>query len=268
MKQEVVTINDEFVFPTEPHEPEKNCNSMILFGKEKCGKTTALSQLDDCLIIDTEKGSLKVKALSMQVPEDMGPVGKINWLKRLARKLKADGKPYKRIAIDTLTQVNEWAEWSGTYRYMNSVQGKSFNRVKDKNGNPIKGGEFLDPTSDDYQSVHTLADGYGYRWSRDEVMEVVNLFMEAADCVIFVCHIEDKFVGLKDTTDLVIPKQLALTGKIREILPRKVDAIGHVYNDKGILKVNFTGTEEKVGGTRALHLIGYNDVLDWNKIFI
>ncbi len=73
---------------------------------------------------------------------------------------------------------------------------------------------------------------------------------------------------MKDSTDVVIPKQLALTGKLRDILPRKVDAVGYVYNDKGTIKVNFTGTEEKVGGTRALHLRGYNDVLDWKKIFI
>jgi hypothetical protein len=269
MTQEVVTLDNEFVFPTAPHKAQMNPNSIILFGKEKCGKTTALSQLEDCLIIDTERGSLKVEALAMQVPDNMGPVGKMNWLKKVARKLKEEGKPYKRIAIDTLSEVDQWAEWSGTYRYMNSVQGKSFNRVKDERGNPIKGGAFLDPTSDDYQSVHSLPDGHGYRWSRQEMMEIVDLFMDAAaECVIFVCHVQDKFIPLKDTTDAVIPKELALTGKIREILPRKVDAIGHVYNDKGVLKVNFTGTEEKVGGTRAKHLVGYNEKLDWSKIFI
>jgi hypothetical protein len=193
----------------------------------------------------------------------------MQWLKKLADKLTAGGRMYDYVALDTFTEINEWAEWSGTFKYMNSPQGKSFNRVKDKHGNPIKGGEFLSPDDPDYQSVHTLPEGFGYRWSREEVMDIFNRFLNVAKkCVIFVCHIEDKYVALKDTTDLVIPKQLALTGKIRDILPRKVDAIGYVYNDKGTIKVNFTGTEEKVGGTRAKHLIGYNGDLDWGKIFI
>jgi hypothetical protein len=268
MQEKQVELEDELVLPTAPHEPEKNMASCILFGKEKCGKTTALSMLDNCLIVDTEKGSKKVKATSICVPDDLGPVGKMNWLRKLAAKLKAE-KPYDYVAIDTFTEIDSWAEWSGTYRYMNSVQGKTFNRVKDERGNPIKGGAFLDPDHDDYQSVHTLPEGYGYRWSRDEIMDIFHRFQDVAKkCVFFVCHIEDKFVALKDSVDGVNPKQLALTGKVREILPRKVDAVGHVYNEKGIIKVSFTGNEERLGGNRCEHLRGYNDLLDWNKIFI
>lgn len=267
--QATIDLNDEFFLPTEPHEPKVNANTMILFGKEKCGKTTALAGLPNCLIIDTERGSDSIKALSIKVPEDYGPVGKMQWLRKLAQKLIDDGKNYDYVAIDTLTEVNEWAEWSGTYRYMHSVQGKSFNRERDKNGLPIRGGEMLAPDDDNYESVHTLPDGNGYRWSRQEVMEIFDKFQNVArKCVIFVCHVEDKFLGLKDTTDVVVPQQLALTGKLRYMLPRKVDAIGFVYNDKGTIKVNFAGDENKVGGTRTPHLKGYNGPLDWNKIFV
>ena len=34
-----------------------NPKTMLLYGAPKVGKTTALSQLDDCLIIDTEGGA-------------------------------------------------------------------------------------------------------------------------------------------------------------------------------------------------------------------
>ena len=34
-----------------------NPKIMLLYGAPKVGKTTTLSQLDDCLIVDTEKGS-------------------------------------------------------------------------------------------------------------------------------------------------------------------------------------------------------------------
>lgn len=254
--------------PSVPKEPKNSINSLILFGREKSGKTTALSKLQNCLIVDTENGSDLVKSLSIQ-PPDGGPVSKMNWLRKVGNKIIEEGKKYDYVAIDTLSEVNDWAEWSGTYKYMNSLQGSSFNRVKDAKGNPIKNGDFLDPTDINYQSVHSLPEGFGYRWSREEVIDIFNLYKNVArKCVIFVCHVEDKYLSLKENMEVVATKQLALTGALRNILPRKVDAIGYVYNEKGVLKVNFAGTDEKLGGSRATHLIGYNDVLDWNKIFI
>lgn len=257
-------------FQVESSDPEDNMGSCILFGIEKCGKTTALSQLKNCLIIDTEKGTNKVKCENrIQVPEDLGPVGKMKWLEKLANKLISEGKKYDYAAIDTFTKVDEWAEWSGTYRYMNSIQGQKFNRVKDEKGNAIKGGEFVDPSSDDYESVHNIGEGYGYRWSREDSLRVFEKLMNIANkCVFFVCHVEDKYIAQKENVEVLAPKQLALTGKLRHILPRKVDGIGYIYNDNGTIKINFTGSEERVGGNRCKHLQGYNNVLDWSKIFI
>ena len=37
-----------------------NPKVMLLYGAPKVGKTTALSQLNDCLIIDTEQGAAMV----------------------------------------------------------------------------------------------------------------------------------------------------------------------------------------------------------------
>ena len=49
----------------------KSPKNMIIYGAPKIGKTTVLSQLDNCLIIDLEDGSdmldaLKVKANSLK----------------------------------------------------------------------------------------------------------------------------------------------------------------------------------------------------------
>lgn len=253
--------NTDFELPKGLTTPTKNMESCILFGLPKCGKTTLLSKLPNCLIIDTENGTNKIAALVKKVPEDRGPVSKMKWLEDFADYLIAQGRPYDYIAVDTLTEVNELAEWSGTYRYMVSAQGQKFNRDEE--------GSMLKPASDDYQSVHTLGQGFGYRWSREDTLRVFEKFKRAAKkCVFFVCHVEDKFMATKENTEVVVPKQLALTGKLRDILPRKVDAIGYVYNEDGVIKINFTGNEERVGGSRALHLQGYNDVADWNKIFI
>lgn len=267
MSEETVTVDDLIVLPSKPKAAEKNCDSLIFFGKHKVGKTTALSMLENCLIIDTEKGTTNIEALTIQAPMDKGPVGKMIWLNKLVDKL-VEECPYDYVALDTATEVNDWSEWSGTYKYMNSPQGKSFNRIKDDEGKAIKGGPFLEPDDPEYMSVHTLADGYGYRWSRDEFLKVVDKMLKIpAKCVIFVCHVEDKYIAQADKGEAVT-KQLALTGALRNILPRRVGGIGYVYNDKGTIKINFTGSEEKVGGVRAEHLRGYNDVLDWKKIFI
>ena len=270
VKQIVETkrVDDDFELPDSLSTPEINPQSIILFGLPKCGKTTLLSKLDNCLIIDTENGSDKISGLIKKVP-DKGPVGKMIWLDQFADFLIAKGKPYDYVAIDTFSEVNDMAEWSGTYRYMNSVQGQKFNRERDDTGEPIKKGPMLKPNHPDYDSVHNLGEGFGYRWSREDTLRVFEKYMRVArKCVFFICHVEDKFIALKENTETLVPKQLALTGKLRNILPRKVDAIGYVYNEDGEIKVNFTGSEERVGGSRAKHLQGYNDVADWSKIFI
>ena len=252
---------NEFELPTQPTNPTVNMESCILFGLPKCGKTTLLSKLPNCLIIDTENGTNKIKALVKKVPDDRGPVGRMRWLEEFADYLIAQGRPYDYIAIDTFSEVDEWAEWTGTYRYMNTSQGKGFNR--DEEGNP------LTPKSEDYQSVHTLPQGFGYRWSREDTLRVFEKFKRAArKCVFYVCHVEDKYLSTKENTEVIAPKQLSLTGKVRNILPRKVDGIGYVYNEDGVIKINFAGDEERVGGNRCPHLQGYNDVADWSKIFI
>jgi hypothetical protein len=269
MTKEKIKPSDDFSLPTEKTVPEYTMNSCILYGLPKCGKTTVLSQLENCLIIDTENGSDKISGLIKKVPLEKGPVGRMQWLEKFADYLISEGKPYDYVAIDTFSEVNDWSEWSGTFRYMNSLMGRGFNRVTDVNGVPIKGGPMLKPEDDNYDSVHNLAEGYGYRWSREDTLRVFNKYMNVAKkCIFFVCHVEDKYIDPKVNTDGVIPKQLALTGKLRNILPRKVDAIGYVYNEDGVIKVNFTGSEERVGGNRCPHLLGYNDVLDWKKIFI
>ena len=268
-KQIVQTeIDPSFELPLELSTPSVNMESCILYGLPKCGKTTLLSRLPNCLIIDTENGTNKIAAIVKKAPEK-GPVSRVKWLEDFADYLIAKGKPYDYVAIDTLSEVDDWTEWSGTYKYMHSIQGKSFNRVNDE-----KDGVMLKPDDKDYQSVHDIPQGYGYKWSRKDMLRIVEKYMKVAKkCVFFVCHVMEKFSGDGDSRigrvkEEVAPKQLALTGKVKDILPRKVDAIGYVYNDEGVIKINFTGSEERVGGNRCQHLQGYNDVADWSKIFI
>lgn len=237
-----------------------NLKSLVIYGKPKVGKTTALAKLPNCLIIDVEKGTAFVEGMIVQPPEEMGPVGRFKWLKELAQTIKDAGKPYDYVAIDTLSQLDTDAEWVGTYNYQNSVAGKKFNR--DSNGTLLK------PDHPDYESVLTLGNGYGYRYSRDAIMDIFDSLKDLGKiCTIFVCHVADKMIGEKNGEQVMV-KDLALVGKTRDVIPRLCDGIANVWNQDGNLMISFIGNNEKIGGVRAKHLLGYSGILDWDKVFI
>ena len=101
----------------------KSPKNMIIYGAPKIGKTTVLSKLDNCLIIDLENGSdmldaLKIKANSLSELADVG------------RSIMKADKPYKYIAIDTISKLEEWCEAEGKNIYMKTPMGKNFGADK------------------------------------------------------------------------------------------------------------------------------------------
>lgn len=248
------------VLPTSISKPKTvNPRTMVLYGKPKVGKTTAAAKLPNCLLVDVEKGSDFIEGMII-TPTKHTPVAKFNWLRELARTIREQGHPYDYVVIDTLSQLDMDAEWVGTYNYMNSIMGKKFNR--DQNGEIIK------PTDPNYESVVTLPNGAGYRYTRDAIMGMYDELKDLGKiCTIFICHVADKMVGEKNG-ELVMVKDLALVGKTRDIIPRLCDAIGNVWNEDGKMMVSFIGNNEKIGGIRSPHLLGYKGELDWEKIFV
>lgn len=237
-----------------------NPQSLCIYGKPKVGKTTALATLPNCLLVDTEKGAAFVDGMIMAPPEGLGPVGIRTWLKELAKTIKDAGKPYDYVAIDTLSQLDVLSEWWGTFDYMNSISGKKFNR--DANGAMLK------PSHPEYESVLTLGNGYGYRYTRDAFMGIFDELKGLGKiCTIFVCHVADKMIANKAGEEVMV-KDIALTGKLRDMLPRIVDATANVWNEDGKMMISFVGDSERIGGVRGKHLPGYSGILDWNRVFI
>lgn len=236
-------------------------SSLIFFGLPKCGKTTELTKLPNCLLIDVERGSDFVDGFKVQPPKDVKPVALFNWVKSVAKKIKDDGRPYDFVGIDTTSFLDEQSEWVGTYNYMQTPQGKNFNRTKD--------GIMLTPDNPAYESVHSIGEGYGYRYSRAAMTDILDTCKDLGKiCTIFVCHVKDKFVVSKQSNTEVRSIDLSLTGKVKDIYARDIDAIGYIWNKGGIAHISFKGNEEKIGGMRGnKHLQGYEGPLDWSKIF-
>lgn len=257
--------------PKEIMAPERLVpSSMIIFGLPKSGKTTAISQLPNCLIIDTEQGSKYVSAMKVSPPEDTKPVALFNWVADVAKSIKEAGKPYDFVAVDTSSYLDEMSEWKGTFDYMATPQGKTFNRYTQRNApQPELIGHKIPFDSPEYESVHSIGEGYGYRHSRKAMTDILDQCKNLGKiCTIFVCHVKDKFVVNKLNNTEVRSMDLSLTGKVKEIYARDIDAIGYLFFKDGQAHISFRGNEERIGGMRGTTgLQGYEGPLNWSKIF-
>ena len=219
----------------------KSPKNMVIYGPPKIGKTTALSQLKDCLIIDLEDGSDMVDALKVQVENlaELAEVGKA---------IMKDNKPYKYIAIDTITKLEEWCEQDAKKIYMATPMGKNF--------------EQKNPGA----SVLSLPNGAGYLYLRIAYKKWIDRLNKLADHIILVGHLKDKMLEKKGKE--VASKDLDLTGKIKSITCANADAIGYIYREDNKTMISFNSLDDVTAGSRCDHLKGQTMPLEWSNIFI
>lgn len=250
-----------------------NPATMGIFGKPKSGKTSAVLDLPDCLTIELEpRGADFKKGKVLKIPSELDPFKSVAWLRAVIKKIKADRRPYKYVAIDTLTMVDFWSNWMGTEKYMNTTQGKEWNRYnkKDDPNDPTLWGKKIPYTSERYELINDQDGGYGYRWSRAALVELYKEMSTLGSvCTIFIMHVvENKTTKTLNGSMEITERGIALTGLLKEIIARDLDAIGYVYHQDGKTMISFQNNEERVGGMRgSSHLRGYNDELKWDKIF-
>jgi hypothetical protein len=219
----------------------KSPKNMVIYGPPKIGKTTALSQLDGCLIIDLEEGSDMVEALKLKATS-------LSHLTEIGKQIMQNKKPYKYVAIDTVTKLEEWCEIEGKRIYRDTPMGKNFD--KDNKG----------------VSVLSLPNGAGYLYLRIAFKRWVDRLNLLADHVILVGHLKDKMLDKKGKE--VSSKDLDLTGKIKQITCANADAIGYIYREDDKTMISFNSQGDITAGSRCDHLKGQEMELDWSKIFI
>jgi len=207
----------------------QNPKTMLLYGAPKVGKTTALSQLNDCLIIDTEGGANMIE----------GYVETVNSRQDLIKLLKEakEGHEFKYVALDTIDKIAVWAEKA-------VCEEESVSAVQD------------------------LAFGKGFAMVREKVLNTVNILKEIFPHVIIIGH-RKWARAVVDSKAIVEPESLDLTGKLKNMLMADCDAIGYVYRDdeKGKLMVSFQANEALEAGSRSPHLRGKEIELTWNNIY-
>ena len=206
-----------------------NPSLLTVFGQSKVGKTTMLSKLNNCLIIDTEKGTKYVDALKVQVNNSAE-------LKNMVKALKGDeGTVYDYLALDTIDNVVSWFEKDV---------------ARDNN----------------VDSFAKIPFGDGYNQVRTRVMNMITALMDCCDHVIIIGHRKKTIIGNESVE--VNVSSLDLSGKLKYYVMAKSDAIGFVYRDEeGHLKISFEASDEIEAGTRLPHLAGKILDFKWSEIY-
>jgi hypothetical protein len=223
-----------------------NPKRLLLYSLPKVGKTKALSELDSCLVLDTEGGSEMYECARTRINscEDIDA---------LVAEIITHGKenggkyPYTYIALDTVDMLEEFAERKATKDYKNSVIGKSF-----------MGSSILD-----------LPQGGGYYYIRKVVQEYLDKLERVCKYFVIVAHVKEKLL-MKAGVE-VTSRDISLAGKLASIVCASCDAIGYMSRDtisNGQMMVNFQTFDNAVMGARCEHLKGQSFPFDWNKIYI
>lgn len=248
--------------------------NLVIYGKPKVGKTKLVSFLPDTLILDLEDGARyvsakKVKIIGLKPPKEKEERKEARHKKRefyltevitsLIDYKKDNGEyKYKRLAVDTGTKLEEWAETMATEEYTMSLQAGGFNRVgEDKKG-------ALLPRSK-WKSVLTLPRGAGYRHLRDSFNKLLNTLQMCAEDIILICHV--RISELEKAGRSVKAKDLDLTGGVGRAVAAWSDAIGYVSRNKNKTVISFknpggdsiTGVRVPGLNNKELEILEFND---------
>ena len=226
-----------------------NPKRLVIYSKPKAGKTSALALLDNCLLLDFEKGSDYVDAMKLKIDSLQG-------LKEVGAEIVKAGKPYKYIAVDTVTALEELCLGYAKSLYIDTPMGKTF-------------------TGD---NVLKLPNGAGYLYLREaffKILDYIETLVPEDGSVILLGHLKDKNIDIAGKE--VAAVDLDLTGKIKSLVCAKADAIGLLSRKGNQVILNFKTSDEITCGARPDHLknqeiiltesIDGNLVASWDKVF-
>jgi len=245
----------EIILPTSKVPAEQSSpRNLVIFSKPKTGKTTLLSQLDGCLILDLEKGSKYVDAMKVEAKS-------IEEIKQIGKAIIEAGNPYKYIAVDTITALEEMCIPYAEQLYMKTPMGKNW------------------PTDGKlkYGTIIGLPNGAGYQYLREAFTKAIAYIQTWAPRVILVGHVKDTMLE-KDGAEFN-SLDLDLTGKLKRITASNSDSIGYLYRKGKKNILSFKTSDDIACGARPKHLSNQEIILseidsegnittNWDKIYI
>ena len=218
------------VLPTTPVAATvTNPKNLIIYAKPKIGKTSALIQLDNALLIDLEDGSDYVSGLKIKAHN-------VADIRRIGDAIIAANRPYKYIIIDTITALEEMCIPLAEETYSHTAIGKSW----------FTKGKL------EYGSIINLPNGSGYFWLRNAFDKVIGFIKQLAPYIVFVGHVKDIF--LEKAGVEVNSLDLDLTGKLKRIMATDSDSIGYMYRRGNKNFISFITSDEISCGSRSNHL--------------
>lgn len=102
--------------PAENQDPQR----LIIYSRYKVGKSSALANLPDCLCVDLEEhGYDYIDAMKVKV-------NSVKELKELCKAIMEAGKPYKFIALDTISRLEDMVKPLALKLYQDTPAGSKF----------------------------------------------------------------------------------------------------------------------------------------------
>ena len=252
-----------FDYPKEPREALRSMpRTLLVQAFSKVGKSSIAANLTT----QFAKGESCVVSLGKEGSYDNHEVTEINVDKMSQFEALLDDmikeQPYEFVIFDNLSVFDEWSEVLGTLEYMSGAQGKSFN-LKARKSNPEARGPgfsqrpdlYFNPTNTEFETVHTLAQGYGYRWSRSTGIRLYNKMKQVANHVIFIGHIKEDRYTKDDSGKVTKSEFLDVTGGLGRYICKDIDALATLSRKKNEGFLSFkTGHSDLSAGTRYHYL--------------
>jgi len=215
---------------------EANPKFLVITGKPKSGKTTAIQGLEDALHIDLDnsKQYVATKAVTINTPKDLKE------LILLLREAISDKKPYAYTfgIIDTATDLEHLCLSLALTKYRSTSMGKNYKKNKQT-------GEYLDA------DIRELPNGGGYFYIRMVYKNIINELKKYFKYLILIGHTKDKTL---DEDDVMNKHQLDLSGKLGRIILANAEAVGFLYREKNNTYISFEGGGDHLVGSSSPHL--------------
>jgi len=234
----------------------QNAREMIIFSYPKIGKTELMTHLPGSyLILDFDDGMAYYSGNYIKVND-------YTTFSQLCKEFEEKKPQFDFIVFDTITMLYDTVT--------NTLAIKNYNKDPMNAKNQIKDLKY---------DITNLSYGAGYGYKRNALQQIINFFKPYCKCLILLGHVADRSLKTdKDGEGNV--KDLAIEGKLKDILALKTDAMGLLYRSSpNENTISFNPSIGLIGGTRIPHLSNKEFVISkkledgtletyWDKIFV